>query len=82
MRVIVAPNPLIDGQLRATIWGAEGQPLTVQVVSSGGTILGSQHWPAAQDGQAVAWNLSQHPAGLYLLQVQTDSQQHVIKISK
>ncbi|MBC7569853.1 MAG: T9SS type A sorting domain-containing protein [Spirosoma sp.] len=80
LQVVLAPNPVEAGLLRAVVTGAEGQPLRVSLTDLKGQVLGQQNWPSAEAAQAVSWDISQHPAGLYLLRASTDQQGLVVKV--
>ncbi|WP_460976338.1 immunoglobulin domain-containing protein [Spirosoma knui] len=64
-------NPLVDGRLKAVVKGAAGQRLELDLRDSQGRRVRSQQWQQAEGEQLVEWDLSQQPAGLYLLQAQT-----------
>ncbi|GAB3560235.1 hypothetical protein GCM10027577_54150 [Spirosoma fluminis] len=64
-------NPLVDGHLKAVVKGAAGQRLQLDLRDSQGRPVRSQQWQQAEGEQVVEWDLSQQPAGLYLLQAQT-----------
>ncbi|AQG79373.1 endonuclease/exonuclease/phosphatase family protein [Spirosoma montaniterrae] len=78
----VAPNPLIDGQLRAVIRGVAGQRLRIQATNLSGQVLRQQQWEQADAEHTIDWNWQARPAGTYLLQVATDEQMKTIKLIK
>ncbi|GAB3506201.1 hypothetical protein GCM10027341_38820 [Spirosoma knui] len=80
LQVTILGNPVANGQLRALVQGAAGQHLQVELRDSQGRSIRSQRWTQAQPDQFIEWDISQQPAGLYLLQAQTDqhTQQHKI----
>ena len=45
-----------------------------------GQVVGQQRWERAEVIQAVVWDISQRPAGLYLLRAETGSQQQTLKV--
>ncbi|GAB3499066.1 hypothetical protein GCM10027341_21570 [Spirosoma knui] len=73
-------NPVVDGHLKAVVKGAAGQRLQLDLRDSQGRPVRSQQWAQAEGEQVVEWDLSQQPAGLYLLQAQTSrhSLQHKV----
>ena len=82
LSILATPNPLEGDMLQATVEGAEGQALTVQLVDMQGRTVYQEQWPHAVQKQSVLWNVSSPPAGLYLLQAVTSSQRQSIKIIK
>ena len=67
LRIVLLPNPLTNGRLRAVINGAQGQPLTVELLDLRGMTLHQQQWETAASAQTVDWDVSDQPAGAYLL---------------
>ena len=87
LQIRLLPNPLTDGRLRAVVQGAEGQPLTLELLDLRGMILHQQQWETAAPGQAVDWDVSGQPAGVYLLravsqQASGASQRQTLKVLK
>ena len=82
LSVLLTPNPVTDGQLRAVVRGATGQPLSVQLLDLQGQVVQQQQWPPAESSQVVAWNVSHLPAGVYLLRAQTPGQVRISKVIK
>ena len=82
LRVVLAPNPLENGLLRATVRGAGGHPLTVQLYDIGGYIIGQQSWEQAEAAQIIEWNVATQPAGLYVLRAVSQGQQQTVKVIK
>ena len=78
----VAPNPIAGGWLRAVVRGAGGQPLSIELTDVQGRLLKQQSWPVAETTHTVEWNVSQHPAGIYLLHVQTPQGFQNVKVLK
>ncbi len=72
LSVVVAPNPVVGGRLRATVSGAGGQALTVSAYSIKGLLIHQQTFESAEEQQAIDWDMSQRPGtergpGIYLL---------------
>jgi hypothetical protein len=82
IQVRVAPNPLQSNRLRATIRGAEGQALTVELSDQQGRIWQQQQWPQAAREQALDWDVQQTPPGTLLLRARTDRQSQTVKVMK
>ena len=82
LSVVLAPNPLENGLLRATVRGAGGQPLTVQLHDIGGYVIGQQSWEQAEVDQLIEWNVATQPAGLYLLRAVSNGQHQTVKVVK
>ncbi|MBO0934044.1 T9SS type A sorting domain-containing protein [Fibrella aquatilis] len=82
LQVRMSPNPLIANTLRATVSGAGGQRLTLQLLDLQGKPVLEQTWPEAAEQQAVEWNVSQQPAGMLLLRATTDRQSQTVKVLK
>ena len=80
--VVLAPNPLENGLLRATVRGAGGHPLTVQLYDIGGYVIGQQSWEQAEAAQLIEWNVATQPAGLYVLRAVSQGQQQTVKAIK
>jgi hypothetical protein len=74
LQVTLAPNPVQDDRLRATVQGAAGKSLHVQLTDLSGRVIQSQHWQQAETDQKLDWNMIQHTSGVYLLQASTDAQ--------
>jgi len=71
--VVLTPNPVVEGRLRAVVRGAGGQALTVELVNLKGQALHRQQWETAASEQVVDWSVSQWPAGVYLLRAVSES---------
>ena len=82
LSIVATPNPLEDNRLRADVTGAEGGPLTVQLVDMQGYVLHEQHWQQAGETESVSWDVSRQPGGLYILQALTKQQRHTTKVIK
>ncbi|MBO0939504.1 immunoglobulin domain-containing protein [Fibrella sp. HMF5335] len=82
LAIILAPNPLENNQLRATVGGAGGQPLTVQLFDGQGLEVDHQSWSSAAAEQGVDWSLASQPAGLYLLRAVSNGRQQSVKVIK
>ncbi len=82
LSVVLTPNPVVDGQLRAVVRGAAGMALSVELVDLNGQLIRQQQWQAADAEQVIEWNMGQQPAGLYLLRLQTDNQRVTTKVMK
>jgi hypothetical protein len=82
LKISVLGNPIQSEQLRATIIGAEGKVLNVQLLDLSGKSLYSQQWQQAEENQSVEWNLSGQTSGVYLLQAITPTQHHSLKVIK
>ena len=87
LRIVLLPNPLTNGRLRAVITGAEGQPLSVELLDLRGMARHQQQWETAVPAQTVDWDVSQQPAGVYLLRAVSRgtsgiSQRQILKVLK
>ena len=82
LSMTLTPNPVVDGQLRAVVTGAGGQPLSVQLLDLKGQVLRSQTWAEADANQLVEWSIEQQGSGLYMLQAESNGQAKTIKVSK
>ncbi|MBO0934042.1 T9SS type A sorting domain-containing protein [Fibrella aquatilis] len=82
LQIQVTPNPLITNTLRATVSGAGGHRLTLQLLDLQGKPVIEQTWPEAAEQQAVEWNVSQQPAGMLLLRATTERQRQTVKVLK
>ena len=80
--ITLLPNPIENGQLRAIVGGAAGQPLTVQLHDIGGYVIRQQHYPQADEEQRVEWNVASQPTGMYLLRAVSNGQQQTVKVVK
>lgn len=80
LSVVLLPNPVVGGQLRAIVRGAEGQPLRAELVDLQGQVRQQQQWAGAETEQGIEWTISDRPAGLYLLRVQTPTQITTAKV--
>ncbi|WP_425290766.1 hypothetical protein [Spirosoma linguale] len=78
--VLVRPNPIVDGHLRALVKGAQGQALNVALYSLQGELVNQQVWPSAPAEVNLDWDISQRTTGVLLLRAQTPTQQQTIKI--
>ena len=72
LKITLLGNPLQNDQLRATVQGAAGKVLNVQLLDVSGKPLRSQQWQQAQTDQIVEWNLTGQASGIYLLQAATE----------
>ena len=63
LQIRLLPNPLTDGRLRAVVQGAQGQPLTLELLDLRGRKLHQQQWETAAPAQAVDWDVSQSARG-------------------
>ena len=79
LTVLLAPNPLEDNRLRATVRGAEGQPLLAELTDLRGYVLRRQQWTEAPPELTLDWEVSQGTP-LLLLRVSTGGQQQTIKV--
>ncbi|MBO0939502.1 T9SS type A sorting domain-containing protein [Fibrella sp. HMF5335] len=82
LTIILTPNPLEDNQLQATITGAEGQALTVQLVDMQGRTVRQQAWQHTAQKQSVVWMVSDLTTGVYLLQATTSKQSQRARVLK
>ncbi|GAB3558014.1 hypothetical protein GCM10027577_48200 [Spirosoma fluminis] len=82
LEVSVLGNPLVNGQLRAVVKGAAGQPLTVKLINAQGYSLRQQDWKSAAQEQTVEWDMSNQAAGVYMLYVHTAGQTRQLKVVK
>ena len=79
LQVQVSPNPT-EGRLRITISGAADQALTVELFSGSGQVLRQQGIEQAGAQESLSWDISRHPAGLYLLRVSSEREAKTIKV--
>ncbi|GAB3510501.1 hypothetical protein GCM10027341_48930 [Spirosoma knui] len=82
LEVSVLGNPLVNGQLRAVVKGAAGQPLAVKLINAQGYSLRQQDWKSAAQEQTVEWDVSNQAAGVYMLYVHTAGQTRQLKVVK
>jgi hypothetical protein len=82
LRISVLGNPIQGEQLRATINGAEGKALNVQLLDLSGKPIHQQSWPQAQTQQAIEWQLGGQASGVYLLQATTPDKRQSLKVIK
>ena len=82
LSVVLTPNPVLDGQLRAVVRGAGGQALSVELLDLRGQVVRSQTWSEADANQMVEWSIGQQATGLYLLKAQTPGQLTTVKLIK
>ncbi len=82
LSVVLMPNPVVDGQLRAVIHGAAGKSLSVQLLNLRGQIVKEQNWPVGEGDQVLEWSIGSQPSGLYLLHAQTPNQLKTVKVIK
>ncbi|MBO0934045.1 T9SS type A sorting domain-containing protein [Fibrella aquatilis] len=82
LAINLAPNPLENNQLQATITGAEGQPLTVQLVDLLGRMIRQETWQYTAQKQSVSWEVSVLLPGVYLLQAISNNQHQRVKVIK
>lgn len=82
LTIRLMPNPVLNGQLRAVVEGAAGQPLSVQLTDTKGRMVSQQTWPNAEAAQIVEWTIISQPSGIYLLQAQTPGQRITTKVIK
>jgi hypothetical protein len=88
LRISLLGNPIVGEQLRATVSGATGKMLNVQLLDLSGRPIQQQVWQQAESNQPVEWNLSGQASGLYLLQASTEAddmtkvQRHSVKVIK
>jgi hypothetical protein len=82
LKISLLGNPVQGEQLRATISGAAGKVLNVQLLDLQGRSVRQQAWQQAETNQSVEWNLSGQASGVYLLQATTPEQQQSVKVVK
>lgn len=82
LSVVLAPNPLADGQLRAVVRGAGGQLLSVELVDLRGEVIRFQNWPVAEVEQLIEWDVTSRSSGVYLLRAGANGQSQVVKVIK
>jgi hypothetical protein len=78
----VLGNPVQGEQLRATVRGAAGKALNVQLLDLSGRPIRVQQWQQAEGEHAVEWNMSGQASGVYLLQATTPEQRQSVKVVK
>jgi len=88
LTITLLGNPLIGEQLRATVQGAAGKELSVQLLDLSGKPVRTQQWQQAESEQKIEWNLGGQSSGVYLLQAITPAddftpaQRHSLKVIK
>ncbi len=82
LSVVLMPNPIADGQVRAVVRGAGGQFLRVTLLNLQGQPAGEQHWTIAEPEQTIELSTAGQPSGMYLLQAQTPGQRTIVKVIK
>jgi hypothetical protein len=82
LRISLLGNPIQGEQLRATVTGAEGKVLNVQLLDLSGKLIRSQQWSQAETEHTIEWNLSGQASGVYLLQGATPDQHRSVKVVK
>ncbi len=80
LSVVLTPNPVVDGQLRAVVRGAAGMALSVELVDLNGQPIRQQQWAVGEDGQLVEWDISQCPAGMYVLRAEANGRTKTVKV--
>jgi hypothetical protein len=80
LKISLLGNPLQSEQLKATISGAEGKALNVQLLDLSGKPIRAQQWQQAEGNQSVEWNLEAQSSGTYLLQATTPEQRQSLKV--
>lgn len=78
--ISLAPNPIAHRRLRASVQGAEGRALSVQLLSLTGAVLHDQQWSIADAIQRVEWAVSHCPAGVYLLRAQAGAKAQTVNV--
>ena len=69
LHVKLSPNP-VGGLLRLSLEGlTEGAELPVRIVDAGGAVRWQQSWKVAPGANAQTIDLSDWPAGAYVLQL-------------
>ncbi|GAB4039213.1 hypothetical protein GCM10028809_59700 [Spirosoma gilvum] len=81
LQVEVGPNPT-QQTLFIRIRGVQGQALQVRLVNPMGRDVHQQGIEQAGEEESLAWDLSQHPSGVYLLRVNslTSQQSKTLKV--
>ncbi|GAB3510515.1 hypothetical protein GCM10027341_48960 [Spirosoma knui] len=74
VQVVILGNPLVNGQLRAVVKGAAGQPLRLKLVTEQGRSVRSEQWEQAAGEQLIEWDMREQPVGIYLLEVKANQQ--------
>ncbi len=82
LKISLLGNPILGEQLRATVSGATGKVLNVQLLDLSSKPIRSQQWQQAETAQSVEWNLSGQASGVYLLQATTPDQRQSVKVIK
>ncbi|MBC7571899.1 MAG: T9SS type A sorting domain-containing protein, partial [Spirosoma sp.] len=82
LSVVLMPNPIANGQVRAVVRGAGGQFLRVTLLNLQGQPAGEQHWTIAEPEQTIELSTAGQPSGMYLLQAQTPGQRTIVKVIK
>ncbi len=79
LTVLLAPNPLENNRLRATVRGAGGQPVLAELTDLRGYVLRREQWAEAPPELTLDWEVSQGTP-LLLLRVSTGGQQQTLKV--
>ncbi len=80
LRVNVSPNPSPEGKLRIHISGAEGQALRVELFNGTGLNVRQQVIGKAETEEALEWDITRQPQGLYLLRVSGQRETKTVKV--
>jgi hypothetical protein len=82
LSISLQANPIENGELRAIVRGAAGQPLTVHLHDLRGYVIRQQTWEQAATEQVIEWSVSTQSPGLYLLRAVSNGQQQTVKVLK
>jgi hypothetical protein len=82
LRISLLGNPVQGEQLQATISGAEGKTLNVQLLDLSGKPIRQQQWQQAEAEQSIDWQLGSQSSGVYLLQATSSDQRQSVKVVK
>ncbi len=82
LQAVLLGNPLTGNQAEVEIRGAQGQPLRLQLFDGQGRGVIEQQIHQAGSVERQRLELTQQPAGLYMLRVSTPTQWQVLKVLK
>ncbi|GAB4048909.1 hypothetical protein [Spirosoma litoris] len=77
----IAPNPVTD-QLRAELIAPAVTPVDVELVTVSGRLIQQQHIQGTGNRQVLTFDVSQQPAGMFVLRAITPRQSRAVSILK
>ena len=82
MDVRVMGNPVENGAVQVEVQGVDGQSVQMNLTNLRGDAIGSHQVGQASGVEQHTFEVSQQPAGLYLLRVSTPTQMKTVKVLK